>query len=253
MSDVNEKLAQSLSAETTDLIPHLPYLLQDLWELGSSPSEMIGLLSRHATMAEHTRVLDLGCGKGAVSIQVARTFGCRIQGVDILPAFIEYAKEKAAEYGVAHLCDFQAQDVNVTVEWEKDCDVVILGATGDILGEPPVMLRRIKGMIRAGGWILIDDAFCADSREGLYHTRDQWMHFFQDAGVRLVAEIPANSQATTEDNFRQQACIVRRAEELKAAYPDMAPMFDEYVRSQQAECDEIASELTCVTLLLQVG
>lgn len=30
------KLAASLTAETTDLLPFLPYLLQDFWELGSA-------------------------------------------------------------------------------------------------------------------------------------------------------------------------------------------------------------------------
>lgn len=36
MSNVDEKLAKLLTADTTELIPYLPYLLQDLWELGSS-------------------------------------------------------------------------------------------------------------------------------------------------------------------------------------------------------------------------
>lgn len=29
-----EKLAASLTAETTELLPYLPYLLQDLWTYG---------------------------------------------------------------------------------------------------------------------------------------------------------------------------------------------------------------------------
>ena len=44
MSDVEEKLAKSLTAESVELIPYLPYLLQDLWELGSSPKDMIHLI-----------------------------------------------------------------------------------------------------------------------------------------------------------------------------------------------------------------
>ena len=32
--ETEEKLARSLSAETTELLPFLPYLLQDLWALG---------------------------------------------------------------------------------------------------------------------------------------------------------------------------------------------------------------------------
>ena len=42
---VEEKLAKSLTAETIELIPHLPYLLQDLWEMGSSPKEMLDMIT----------------------------------------------------------------------------------------------------------------------------------------------------------------------------------------------------------------
>ena len=34
MAIIEEKLARSLTADSTQLIPYLPYLLQDLWELG---------------------------------------------------------------------------------------------------------------------------------------------------------------------------------------------------------------------------
>jgi hypothetical protein len=35
MSNVEEKLARSLTGESTAIIPYLPYLFQDLWELGA--------------------------------------------------------------------------------------------------------------------------------------------------------------------------------------------------------------------------
>lgn len=65
MSDVEEKLAKSLTAESVELIPYLPYLLQDLWELGSSPKDMVHLISKNIIISEKTKVLDLACGKGA--------------------------------------------------------------------------------------------------------------------------------------------------------------------------------------------
>ena len=65
MSDVEEKLAKSLTAESVELIPYLPYLLQDLWELGSSPKDMVHLISKNIITSEKTKVLDLACGKGA--------------------------------------------------------------------------------------------------------------------------------------------------------------------------------------------
>ncbi|WP_313019647.1 hypothetical protein [Acetoanaerobium noterae] len=65
MSDGEEKLAKSLTAESVELIPYLPYLLQDLWELGSSPKDMVHLISKNIIISEKTKVLDLACGKGA--------------------------------------------------------------------------------------------------------------------------------------------------------------------------------------------
>ena len=65
MSDVEEKLAKSLTAESVELIPYLTYLLQDLWELGSSPKDMVHLISKNIIISEKTKVLDLACGKGA--------------------------------------------------------------------------------------------------------------------------------------------------------------------------------------------
>lgn len=42
-----EKLAKSLTADSIDLIPYLPYLLQDIWELGSSPKTIIDMIEKH--------------------------------------------------------------------------------------------------------------------------------------------------------------------------------------------------------------
>ncbi|MCG8538694.1 MAG: class I SAM-dependent methyltransferase, partial [Clostridia bacterium] len=103
MSNVEEKLAKSLTAESTELIPYLPYLLQDLWELGSSPKDIENLISKHIEISERTKVLDLACGKGAVSVSLAKRFTCKFTGIDIIPEFIDFSKKKAKEYGVGNL------------------------------------------------------------------------------------------------------------------------------------------------------
>jgi hypothetical protein len=45
METVDDKLARSLTAESIELIPYLPHLLQDLWELGSSPKDMLEMIT----------------------------------------------------------------------------------------------------------------------------------------------------------------------------------------------------------------
>ena len=68
--ETEEKLARSLSWETTELLPFLPYLLQDFWELGSDPDVMTELIEKYAGASEKIRILDLACGKGAAGSDV---------------------------------------------------------------------------------------------------------------------------------------------------------------------------------------
>ena len=51
-----------------------------------------------------------------------------MKGIDLMPEFIEYAKQKAKEFNVDDLCDFLIGDINEAVKIEKDYDCVIFGA-----------------------------------------------------------------------------------------------------------------------------
>ncbi len=162
MSNVAEKLAKSLTAESVELIPYLPYLLLDLWELGSSPKVIIDMTQKNIQVSENTKVLDLACGKGAVSVQVAGAFGCMVKGIDIIPEFIDFAQKKAQEYGVENLCEFKVVDINEAVKVERDYDIVILGAVGDVLGTPEETIPKLKSTVKNDGYIFIDDAYGND-------------------------------------------------------------------------------------------
>ncbi|MCL1847701.1 MAG: class I SAM-dependent methyltransferase, partial [Coriobacteriia bacterium] len=146
-----EKLARSLSWETMDLLPFIPYLLQDFWELGGDPEVMIELIEKHVSISERTRVLDLACGKGAVAVKLAQRLGIRVKGIDLTPEFIEHAVLKAKEFEVADLCEFLLGDINEAVTAEKDYDCVIYGAVGpEVLGGPVETLSKLKTTVRPG-------------------------------------------------------------------------------------------------------
>ncbi|HEY8349373.1 MAG TPA: class I SAM-dependent methyltransferase [Clostridia bacterium] len=249
---VEEKLAKSLTAESTELIPYLPYLLQDLWELGSSPEDILDMITRHVRVTDRTRVLDLACGKGAVSVKLAAGLGCRVKGIDIIPEFIDFAVQKSQEYGVAELCEFATGDITQLVRTEKGYDIVILGAVGDVLGNAEETVTLLKGTVKKGGYIIIDDAYGRDESDPKYLTREQWFAVFDKAGVRLIDEKFIGNDELTSINDEQQKFIRQRANELKERLPEKAHLFDSYIRSQQAECDELENEISGVTMLLQV-
>lgn len=252
MSTVEEKLAKSLTSESTEIIPFLPYLLQDLWELGSSPKDIIAMLAGHIKMSEKIKVLDLACGKGAVSVQLAKAFGCMVKGVDIIPEFIDYAKQKAGEYKVENLCVFETGDINESVKVEKDYDIAILGAVGDVLGNPEETLCKLKGTIKKGGHIIIDDAYASSDTGNGYMTKDQWLSAFRRTGLMPVDEAFNNEEELKSLNDCQQGFIRKRAAELIEKHPDKAHLFKSYVECQQAECDELENDIEGVTMLLRM-
>lgn len=249
---VEEKLAKSLTAESVELIPYLPYLLQDLWELGSSPNDMLEMITKHIPVSKETRVLDLACGKGAVSVNLAKELGCMVKGIDIIPEFIDFAVQKALEFGVGELCEFLAGDITELVKTEKGYDIVILGAVGDVLGNAEETITLLKKTVKKGGYIIIDEAYGNDESNPQYLTREQWLAIFNKTGVKLIEAKIVENDEIAKLNVEQQKWIIKRANELKEKLPGKAYLFDSYIQSQQAGCDELENEISGVTMLLKV-
>ena len=253
--ETEEKLARSLTAETTELIPFLPYLLQDFWALGSDPDNVAGLVKKHVGLSENTKILDLACGKGAVSVKIAQTLQVKVKGIDIMPAFTEVAEQKAREHNINDLCEFVVGDINEAVKNEKDYDGVIFAAAGNLLGGPAETLNKLKSTIKQGGHILIDADYIPDNgkQEDVkynacrYFTEKQWAGLIEEAGLELIETVSGDSP----DGDSGMALITARANELIEKYPDKKDMFMGYLSSQQNEYIDIKNSLVCVTLVLK--
>jgi len=253
--ETEEKLACSLTAETTELLPFLPYLLQDFWELGSEPDVIAGLIQKYVRLSGDTKILDLACGKGAVSVKVAERLSVKVKGVDLIPAFTAYAAQKAKEYGVDDLCAFTVEDINETVEREEDYDCVIFGAAGSVLGDHAETLDKLKAVIKTGGHILIDECYLPDNgkREDVryspdaYLTEKEWAALFREKGLDLVETVFSDDSGSDSG----MAALTARANELIEQHPDKKAVFEGYIRSQQNEYDDIDNSLVAVTWILR--
>jgi len=256
MKNTDEKLALSLTAETTELIPFLPYLLLDLWELGSDPEVMVSFAKKHLHISKDTKILDLACGKGAVSVNLAKNLGVKVKGIDLMPEFIESAKQKAKEFDVDDLCEFLIDDVNKAVSTEAGYDCVVFGAAGvDVLGGPAEALKKLKATVKPGGYILIDEAYLPDDSSGEnvkskaeYITHSKWMQLFQDNGLRLVEEQNASEELDFDEESKN---IALRANELAAKHPEKRTIFESYVKSQLDECEDLENNIVGVTWMLR--
>lgn len=138
----------------TNLLKSFPISLiymQDLRELGAIPADIIHLIEQLIEVTYNTRILDLDCGKGADSIKLARAFGCKVKGSNLIQEFIDYAVEKALAYGLQDRCEFTVGDINQSVLKENGYDIVILA--GYISSQQTECDEREGGNIMSVTWL----------------------------------------------------------------------------------------------------
>lgn len=254
--EVEEKLAGSLTATKTELLPFLPYLLQDFWELGSSPNDMKYLLENHVECYKTINILDLACGKGAVAINLASKFKANVLGVDLMSDFIIEANRKAVEWNVTENCKFITADINEIIMEEKQYDVVIFGAAANILGTPNETLKKLKKTIRPDGYIIIDEAYLPDNRTNDsiqyknydYMPRQHWLKLFQDNHLKLLEELPDHGETNFEE---EKQFLGKRVNELIEKHTEKKDLFLSYLDSQLGEYEDLDTHIIAVTWILQ--
>lgn len=96
------------------------------------------------------RVLDVGCGFGDTTQQLARLVGPSgsALGVDIAPRFIELARAEAEEAGVAN-ARFEVRDVQVTT-FDDSFDYVFSRFGTMFFDNPVPALRNLRAAMPAG-------------------------------------------------------------------------------------------------------
>ncbi|MGD8448567.1 MAG: class I SAM-dependent methyltransferase, partial [Desulfobacterales bacterium] len=191
MKSVEESVVIAMDGSDKELFPFLPYILQDLWEIGSDPDAITKLIGRHYTKYDNLKVLDLGCGKGAVSIKVAHKFRCSCFGIDAIPEFISYAQKKAIEYKVEHLCKFETGDIRKQIKELQLYDIIILGSIGPIFGDYFTTLSTLSKYLNNSGMFIIDDGYIEDNSDythPLILKKQEILQQISIAGMKLIEE-----------------------------------------------------------------
>lgn len=238
-------IAESMDAEP-ELVPFLPVLLADLEDLGARARDVVAVLA-HAALSPGQTGLDLGCGKGAAALAVAETFLVSVEGVDGLAPFVRHAETRARERGLADRCRFAVGDVRTRVAQGDEKDFVMLLALGDVLGSPPDTVARLRGCVRPGGYMLLDDAYLADDVERLPEDlreelvdcldREATAAALEAHGDRVVHMRVVDGPGDHAHYREMTARIAERCEELAPRHPELADLILDYAARQ---CEEVA-------------
>ena len=253
MAEERHDLMDSLDVDSPELMPYIPYLLKDLWELGSIPGYTIDLVERHIPTRDLKNVIDLGCGKGAVLIRMAEALGTGGIGIDLIPEFIAEARERAEEADCGDKVQFETGDIKDVVALEEPYDLVIYGHDSDIFGDVRESLAALKKVTAPNGWIILETVYLApEGNEQLDPPNEaEFKLQLQQSGMEVIESILWEADLIKTSNARNTRAISRRVEDLVAAYPEKQELFAAYLAEQMEECKELEEDLVCVTVLLQ--
>ena len=252
ISSVEKSVVLALDGTDSNLFPYLPYILQDLWELGTSPEVVLNLVKKHTTNQSNLKILDLGCGKGAVSIKLAKELNCQCHGIDAVKEFIDEAKNKAKEFNVEEYCSFERDDIRIRIRDLKGYNIIILGAIGPVLGDYYSTLTEVSKCIEETGLIIIDDGYIDDESEYSHPSMEKRSVILKqtsDAGMKLVDEIIINKEKIKESDAHMFRNLKKRCQELIEKHPDKRNFFVDYVRQQEEENDVLETKSICSTML----
>lgn len=252
---IEQSIDDSLEVEK-HLLPYMPYLLQDMWVLGSSEDHIFEALRDLNLPSDQTTVLDLGCGKGGVSVRLAEKFGFKVTGVDVMDVFLDDARTKAEEHHVSHLCQFINQDIHEFVSDDHHFDVVILASLGGILGDLNQTVSKLRNQVRTGGYLLIDDGYLRDKnsldRKGYDHYRNHQntineLTMYNDKIIREIS----TTEFSLKINDEYLSLIRKRGAELIKKHSELKDDITTYIRLQEEECDIIENEIEGALWLIQ--
>jgi SAM-dependent methyltransferase len=103
-----------------------------------------------AALEPGERVLDVGCGNGAISLEAARTVGPdgRVTGLDLSAPMLGVARRRAEEQGIdAHFVQRDAQ----IASFDQPFDVVVSRMGVMFFDDPEVAFANLANAVRPGG------------------------------------------------------------------------------------------------------
>ncbi len=127
-----------------------------------------------------SQVLDVTCGPGLYSVELARR-GCQVTGIDFGPAAITYARDQAKQRGLSDRCQFIESDVRQMEFPGKSFDAALF-IYGQLAVFTPTeaahLLRTVAHSLRPGGRLVVE---LLDDQEIDKCDRNWW--YMDDKGL----------------------------------------------------------------------
>jgi ubiquinone/menaquinone biosynthesis C-methylase UbiE len=141
------------------------------------------------------RILDIGCGSGAQTIDLAQVTEARIVAVDKHPAFVAQLARRATERGFEDRITAQVGDMNALQFPDGSFDVIWCEGAIFVIGFARG-LSAWRRLLAPGGYIVVSE-FCWFHDNPPAELQEMFIDGYADA-----ADVEARREAITENGFR---------------------------------------------------
>jgi len=99
--------------------------------------------------------LDLGCGPGQLTVEVAKATGLEVTGLDYEPEAIDLAQQYTKEQGMVSKMHWVAADVHALPFADNSFDVIMSRGSIFFWRDQALALREIMRVLKPGGWAFL--------------------------------------------------------------------------------------------------
>jgi arsenite methyltransferase len=205
----------------------LPHLAEVLFQLQVDLNYTRHLGSQTATdrlvelcqIGAHTQVLDLGCGVGITACNMARTYGCKVIGIDLREGMIQRAMERARRQSVEDNTAFMVANALYLPFPDHAFDAVLAESVLAFIEDKSRALEECIRVIKPDGFLGVTEATWIETppRELVAQLSgtfgpgfvvldmEGWRRLLHDAGLRDVSASSSRITARSEsvDRLRQ--------------------------------------------------
>jgi sarcosine/dimethylglycine N-methyltransferase len=154
-SDVAERVRAALEALGPGQIA--PERLAGLDHFHVRGAEATAEMAKLANVQSDWVVLDAGSGLGGPSRYLAQRYGCRVEGVDLTPAFVEVAQLLATRTGAADRLTYRVGDVTALPFEAAAFDLIWCEHVAMNIADRPKLYREFRRVLKPGGRLAFYD------------------------------------------------------------------------------------------------
>jgi cyclopropane-fatty-acyl-phospholipid synthase len=139
---------------------------------------------RRLDVRANEHILEIGCGWGAFAEYAARTRGCRVHGITLSAAQLEFACQRIRDAGLSHVVEFSLTDYR---DVQGSFDYVVSIEMFEAVGERfwPAYFSVVRDRLKHGGSALVQTITIADELFAQYRKSTDFIQQYIFPGGML--------------------------------------------------------------------